>query len=500
MTGDGKLFTLWVMKKNTNKKTNSWKFLFVIFLFALQACNKADVPPDGTSAFAFAADITLSADEHGVEAVLDSLRNDLFSRINEQQLFASLYSGWRSQVTDEPLYQLFKAMPKGALLHAHASAIGDVDWIINRAVVTPGCCIFLGEEGLGPVRGQLGISPYHTSDVGWIPIDEYTAQEPDWQSAMYQWFTLGAEDEQEEDAWAEFERIFQRIDAFVSFSPVFTEYYQYAFEKMAAEGISYLELRTSFDPILNEDGQWIEDDELINIYNSVLNEVRATYPEFSVALIVTGWRGDTQDGVMQQVERANGLFSTYPGFIVGFDLVGEEDGWNSNGYYSEALAQAMMPLFLHAGESQRINNHNIGDALNLHAKRISHAINLVLFPYLESEILKNDVLLELCPISNQALRYVDDLAKHPGKGYLQRGLQGILGSDDPALFGTEGLTDDFFVAYLAWNLDLTSVKKLIINSINYSGMSSGSKETHLAAFNQQWDLFIEDIVSNHFFD
>ena len=481
-----------------NKKSNFLKFLIVFFLVTVQACNKADVPPDGTGDFTFADDITLSADELAAEIVFDSLRNDLFSRINEQHLFASLYAGWRSQVTDDPLYKLFKAMPKGALLHAHASAIGDVDWIINRAVNTSGCFIFLGEEGLGPVWGQLGIAPYHTTTTGWVPIEEYTAQEPDWQSTMREWFTLGTEDEQTEDAWTEFELIFQRIDGFISYRPVFTEYYQYALEKLAAEGISYLELRTSFDHLLDEDGQWIDDDGLINIYNSIVNEVKATYPEFNLALIITGWRGDTQEGVTQQVERANGLFSTVPGFVVGFDLVGEEDGWNNNGYYSEALAQAMMPLFLHGGESVLITNHNISDAINLQAKRISHAINLVLFPDLEGEILQNDVLLELCPISNQALRYTNDLAKHPGKGYLQRGLQGTLGSDDPALFGTEGLTDDYFVAYLAWNLDLRSVKKLIINSINYGGMPSGEKEIHLAAFTEKWDLFIEDVVSNPF--
>lgn len=485
------------MKKYIGKKNESLTFFFLlIFLFAVQACNKADTPPDGTGIFAFSDDVILNSDEKKAEAIFDSMRSELFNRINEQLLYSSLYAGWRNQVTAEPLYGLFKTMPKGALLHVHASAVGDVDWIISKAFATPGCSIFLGDENLGPVRGQLGIAPYHTTVDGWIPIGEYTAQDPNWQSTMQEWFTIGPEDEQEEDVWAEFERVFQRIDAFVSYSPVFEEYYHYAFDKIAAEGISYVELRTSLDPILNEDGQWIEDEALINIYNSVVTEVRADHPDFSLALIINGWRGDTQEGVIQQVERANGLFSSHPGFIVGFDLVGEEDGGNSNGYYSEALAQAMMPLFLHGGESLLTTNHNISDALDLNALRISHAINLVLFPDLESEILEQDVLLELCPISNQALRYVYDLAEHPGKGYLQRGLQGTLGSDDPALFGTEGLTDDYFITYLAWNLDLRSVKKLILNSLNYSGMPSGTKETSLAAFNQQWDLYIQEIVGN----
>jgi len=484
-------------KNNIKMKTKHLVCIFLFFFFlAFQACNKTKTRPQVTVDFAFSADITLNPEEIIAEVVFDSLRKDLLNRINGQLLFSSLYSGWRNEVLNEPLYMLFKAMPKGALLHVHASAVGDAEWIINKAAATSGCCIFLGNESLGPVCGQLGIAPYQTVTEGWIPMDEYIAQEPDWQSTMHKWFTIGPEDEQAVDIWDEFERTFQRVDGFISYSPVFSQYYTYSFKKMAADGIGYVEMRTSLDGLIDNNGQWIEDEYLISIYNSIVEEVRAIYPEFALALIVNGWRGDTKEGVLKQVERANTFYISHTGFIAGFDLVGEEEAWNSNGYYAQSLSQIIMPLFLHGGESLLRTNHNISDALDLHAKRIAHAINLVYFPELENEICNNDILLELCPLSNQALRYTKNLADHPGKGYLKRGVQATLGSDDPALFGTESLTDDYFIAYLAWNLDLRSIKKLIINSINYSGMSQESKEIYLVSFNELWNLYIRNIVEN----
>ena len=65
-------------------------------------------------------------------------------------------------------------------------------------------------------------------------------------------------------------------------------------------------------------------------------------------------------------------------------------------------------------------------------------------------------MLEVCPISNQALRYVSDPRLRPARGFLQRGLQGVLGSDDPAICGSTGLTDDYWMACTAWGLDLRS--------------------------------------------
>lgn len=72
------------MKNNISNRIKTWKFLFLfLFLFAVQACNKADTPPEGTGIFSFSDDVILNSYKLKAEAIFDSLRSELFSRINE---------------------------------------------------------------------------------------------------------------------------------------------------------------------------------------------------------------------------------------------------------------------------------------------------------------------------------------------------------------------------------------------------------------------------------
>src|SRR5262249_57761729 len=104
---------------------------------------------------------------------------------------------------------------------------------------------------------------------------------------------------------------------------------------------------------------------------------------------------------------------------------------------------------------------------------------------LEERLKKHGVAGEVCPISNQMLRYVSDLRMHPADGYLRRGVPCVLSNDDPGIFGNDGLSYDFWVATLAWDLDLRALKQLALNSLNYSGMTVAEKRTALVAWQQQ---------------
>jgi len=111
--------------------------------------------------------------------------------------------------------------------------------------------------------------------------------------------------------------------------------------------------------------------------------------------------------------------------------------------------------------------------------------------------------LEICPISNQMLRYTPDLRLHPANALLHKGVQCVLANDDPQILGNTGLTYDFISAFLAWDLDLWQIKQLIVNSIVYSAIPR-KKEffvncyddiiTALNRFNVLWHNFlIEEI-------
>lgn len=115
--------------------------------------------------------------------------------------------------------------------------------------------------------------------------------------------------------------------------------------------------------------------------------------------------------------------------------------------------------------------------------------------------------LEICPISNQMLRYTPDLRLHPANALLHKGIQCVLANDDPQIFGNSGLTYDFISAFLAWDLDIWQIKQLIVNTIIYSAIPRRKDRcanyyddviTALNRFNVLWHNFLIDQVKDPF--
>ncbi len=93
-------------------------------------------------------------------------------------------------------------------------------------------------------------------------------------------------------------------------------------------------------------------------------------------------------------------------------------------------------------------------------------------------------MLEVCPLSNQLLGYTPDLSKHPAAGYIKRGLNVTLNSDDCAIFDTAYLTDDLLAAYLCWDLSLADIKRCLLNSLQGDPDLTDLFESQWAAFEQ----------------
>jgi len=474
--------------------------LFVLFISLPFSCtlssddnHQIEAYNDG---YQFSSDIKLSSEEQKTDLKLNEMRKKIIDQHGGNWSFFSSFLQWKDSIQKETLYQTLQKMPKGGMLHIHSTATGDANWIIDRALSMPDCYIYWGEKSENYYQGQLAFFPNLAIPSGWVKIQALQASHPDLKNELHRLFTFGPEDESCSDIWVEFEAIFQRMDGFVSYRPVFIDYYKNAFEILAKDGVQFIELRTNLGGILKEDGTEIKDEELLNIYKNIVSQVNKTFPSFKMDIIVCSWKGQSIQDVTAQVERTGVLKSKYPELIIGFDLVGEEDKGESNAYFTPALSKSQVPLFLHSGESLSRGNHNIQDAIDLKATRIGHGINLFYFPELEQTIIKNNILLEVCPISNQVLRFIPDFRLHPAIGYLQKGIQCTLSSDDPSIFQTQGLTDDFFTAYLSWGLNLASLKKLILNSINFSGLSAAEKGRQIAFFNEKWIVFIREVNGN----
>ena len=63
--------------------------------------------------------------------------------------------------------------------------------------------------------------------------------------------------------------------------------------------------------------------------------------------------------------------------------------------------------------------------------------------------------------------------------------------------GYDGVTLDYVYAYLAWDLDIADLKKLCLNSIEYSSVSEKEKEAVRKFFGYKWDRFLDYVLGKY---
>ena len=92
------------------------------------------------------------------------------------------------------------------------------------------------------------------------------------------------------------------------------------------------------------------------------------------------------------------------------------------------------------------------------------------------EVIRRDICVEACPLSNMVLGYTLDLRNHPIRYLMHQGLQVSISSDDPGFFNYSGVTLDYVYVAIAWELDLMDLKKLSLNGIKYSSVTDAVKK------------------------
>ncbi len=66
-----------------------------------------------------------------------------------------------------------------------------------------------------------------------------------------------------------------------------------------------------------------------------------------------------------------------------------------------------------------------------------------------------------------------------------------MAGDDPGSFGYNQLTVDFYLATMAWGLNLADLKQFAWNSIQYSSLPDSRKIEGFRKWEKQWNLFID---------
>ena len=404
--------------------------------------------------------------------------------------------------TNSNLYYFSEKLPKGADLHVHGSELmpikGYFDYISKNKQVY--ICNQKGEK-YGSI---IYVGPKDTIPTGYINLISALDKKIFTREQLLRLWTMFADGYATQfDAWNHFESLFRNVDIIRYLeSDSIRKYYYEAFKKYCEDNILHIEFhRTIYADFEKEKRMEL-------IIRQAYYDIKKEYPDFSLRIITTGFKNHAVD-IAEDIKRLEVTRrlqreikddfdkNNVENFIIGYDLVNEEDSSRSLLEYSKYLEKYRSKdfnLYLHAGESLSLKNYNLIDAYLLKAKRVGHGYNLYMFPKLLEKYRKANIALEVCPISNIRLGYVSDLRQHPMVEYIRRDIPIVIASDDPIFFENKALTDDWFAIILAFDLNIAEIKQLCLNSVLYSGVSKKEKAKLLSAWERQWQTFVNEQV------
>ena len=166
---------------------------------------------------------------------------------------------------------------------------------------------------------------------------------------------------------------------------------------------------------------------------------------------------------------------TFRDKIVGVGLDSSEVG-NPPSKFKHVFGRARDAGFFltaHAGEEGPASY--VWEALDmLGVARIDHGNRSLDDPALVTRLAREKLALTLCPLSNLRLRVIDQLAHHPLRRMMDKGLVVTLNSDDPAYFG--GYVNDNYRAVMdALALGSDEITAIVRNGVDASLMPPPEK-------------------------
>jgi adenine deaminase len=139
-------------------------------------------------------------------------------------------------------------------------------------------------------------------------------------------------------------------------------------------------------------------------------------------------------------------------------------------------------LSAHAGEEGPPSY--IWEAIDvLGVTRIDHGNRSMEDPALVSRLAREKTPLTVCPLSNLRLRVIDDLAAHPLRRMMDKGLMVTVNSDDPAYFGGY-VNENYRAVSQALGLGRDEIVTIVRNGVLASRMTEPEKQAALAEVDQ----------------
>ena len=225
-----------------------------------------------------------------------------------------------------------------------------------------------------------------------------------------------------------------------------------------------------FDPQTHT-SRGVKFDTIVNGISRALEDGRMQM-NISSHLIMCFLRHLDEEAAMQDLEAA----LDYKDKIIGVGLDSSELG-NPPNKFKNVFERARKEGFLtvaHAGEEGPADY--VWEALNLlDVMRIDHGVKSLDDENLVAELVKRQIPLTVCPLSNLKLKVVSDMKDHPIKRMLDKNMMVTINSDDPSYFGGY-VNENYLEVARALNLTKDDILLLARNSFTSSFLSDADKK------------------------
>ena len=161
--------------------------------------------------------------------------------------------------------------------------------------------------------------------------------------------------------------------------------------------------------------------------------------------------------------------------IVALDLAGDEKGFPAIRFkqHFKLARDAGWNITVHAGEAD--GPHSIWQAIDeLGATRIGHSVAAREDPHLMDFMANNNISIECCLTSNFQTGACTDIAHHPIKTFIERGIVVTLNTDDPGVSGIE-IADEYRLAREVVGLSAEQLAQIQLNGVEVAFASDDVK-------------------------
>jgi adenosine deaminase CECR1 len=456
------------------------------------------------------------------------------------------------------LWKIVRQMPKGALLHAHLDAMVDFHFLLDVLIKTPGVHMMAdrpltSENALSTAKlifrfrrveqkeGNIWHDDYKPETL--IRLTKAADEFPNGgRQGFLKWLhsrcvlsqtDAVAQHHGVDEIWVKLYRCFRVANSIIHYEPIFRHFLRRLMSLLKADGVNYVELRFSWQLDYYRRGSETPESDYAHMMSTIDEEVKSFQASaegkgfWGIRVIWATIRINPTENIIQDMLNCLKTKETHPHLIVGYDLVGQEDGGRPLRdllpelfWFRKQVAERGLniPFFFHAGECLGTGNdtdHNLYDAILLGTRRIGHGFSLYKHPLLIDLVKEKKILVESCPISNEVLRLCGSVMSHPLPALLARGVPCSLCNDDPAMLGqdTAGTTHDFWQALQGWeNLGLAGLGSMAENSVRWAAfedqtaeewngdvgegpVKSGLKAKRLGEWAAEWERYCAWIVS-----